>query len=168
MYRLRNLNIEDTNSMLEWMHDEDINKQFVFDAKSATRESVKQFIENSWVDEENKHYAIVDKNDEYCGTISLKNINKNNKNAEYAIALRSKYMGSGVAAYATKEIVKIAFEELSLIRVYLNVLAENSRAIGFYEKMGFEFEGEFRQHLFKEGKYRNLKWYAIVKGDTYE
>lgn len=162
-YKIRILENKDVSFMLEWMHDEDINKNFTFNAKNYTEDNAIDFIEKSWVDKEHRHYAIADANDEYLGTISLKNISLLNRTAEYAIALRTRAIGKGVSSYATKEIIKIAFEELDLNRVYLNVLSENTRAIKFYEKMNFVYEGEFKQHILKDGILKNLKWYAVLK-----
>ena len=55
----------------------------------------------------------------------MKNIDLDNKKAEYAICVRKKAMGTGVAKEATLEILRIAFEEMGLNKVYLNVITEN-------------------------------------------
>ena len=111
------------------------------------------------------HYAITDENDEYMGTISLKDINLDANNAEYAISLRRCAQGKGIGKSATIEILRIAFEEIGLEKVYLNVLSDNKRAIGMYEKIGFVYEGEFRKHLFLCGEYKSLRWYSILKDE---
>ena len=84
-----------------------------------------------------RHYAICDDEDAYQGTISLKDIDVENGTAEYAIVLRRQAQGKGYASFATREILRIAFEELGLHKVYLNVWKENAHAVGFYEHMGF-------------------------------
>lgn len=86
-----------------------------------------------------------------------------NKRAEYAVSLRRRAQGKGIAAEATCEILKMAFEQYNLERVYLNVLSENKRAIRFYEKIEFIYEGEFRKYLFLRGEYKTLKWYSMLK-----
>lgn len=158
---LRNLKPKDAEAMLEWMIDPDINQFFRFPKENLTIESALNFINKSQQDEENRHYAITDETDEYLGTVSLKNINLKDKNAEYAICLRKKTIGTGIAKQATEEVLKIAFDELKLHKVYLNVLSDNIRAIKFYEKFGFQYEGEFVDHLYIENRYKNLKWYSI-------
>jgi len=147
--------------MLEWMKDEEINQYFRFQSEIVTLDSIKKFIASSVLCEKNKHYAIVDDNDVYLGTISLKNIDMNNLTAEYAIALRKIAIGKEIARDATIDILNKAFQYFKLNKVYLNVIADNKRAIKFYEKMGFIFEGEFIEHLLIKGIYHNLKWYAI-------
>lgn len=160
---LRKLAIRDSRKMLEWMMDPIISQSFRFDTTNIQIEQVIEFIEKSLIDNRNLHLAIADDNDEYLGTISLKNINLENYNAEYAIALRKKAIGTNIAQKATDTILYIAFFEIGLHKVYLNVLSENTRAIRFYEKYGFTFEGEFMSHLKINGEYKDLKWYGIFR-----
>ncbi|WP_208560224.1 GNAT family N-acetyltransferase [Marinilactibacillus kalidii] len=160
--KLRQLAIKDSQGMLEWMKSKDINQYFRINPADVTVETVQKFINESFTDI-NKNYAIVDSNDEYLGTISLKNIDSKNNNAEYAISLRECAKGTGVAKLATIELLNIAFKTLNLNKVYLNVLSKNIRAIKFYEKIGFEYEGEFLDHFYINGKYENIKWYGVRK-----
>jgi len=165
---LRKLEEKDVNGMLEWMHDPDININFRFDAESMTEEKALNFIAkaNKDYDEGTAYnFAIADESDEYLGTISLKDINNTDKTAEYAISLRKKAQGKGVAVKATKKVLEYAFETLNLNKVYLNVLSYNTRAINLYEKCGFIYEGEFREHICIRGRYESLKWYGILKKD---
>ena len=127
------------------------------------RDDVISFIEKAQNESKDIHMAATDDNDRYLGTVSLKNINYNDKNAEYAISLHKDAVGSGVAKFATEEIIKIAFTKLNLERIYLNVFSDNSRAINFYNKMGFKYEGELEKHLQIRGEFKSLKLFAILK-----
>ncbi|MEH7252413.1 GNAT family N-acetyltransferase [Neobacillus niacini] len=164
MIGLRNLELKDAIGMLEWMKDPELMKNFRFDASDMTLDQAEEFITQTNTDEKNKHYAIVSEEDEYLGTISLKNIDIESKNAEYAIACRHKAIGTGAAKEGTRLLLKIAFNQLSLEKVYLNVLSENKRAIRFYEKVGFIKEGEFKKHVYSHGRLQDLSWYAIFNG----
>lgn len=157
---LRPLSGKDIPGILEWMQDPELNCYFRFNPDEVSVDSVADFVASSY-SKENKHYAVVDDQDVYLGTISLKNISPGDRNAEYAVSLRKKAIGTGAAEFATRELLRIAFMELGLNKVYLNVLAENVRAIRFYQKMGFEFEGEFAEHIQVQGQFRNIRWYGI-------
>lgn len=164
--KLRRLEEKDAAGMLEWMHDIEISRQFCVDMLSRTQEDVLEFIRRADIiplDGESIHYAIAGEMDEYFGTISLKSINRQDQNAEYAISLRRMAQGRGVGSAATEELLDIAFNELGLERVYLNVLSGNQRAIQLYEKCGFILEGEFRNHLYLRGQYQNLRWYGMLR-----
>lgn len=166
--QLRKLKSKDAHYMLEWMHDEDVTKFMKADFMKMSLQDCEKFIVAAQTDRQNIHYAVCDEKDEYLGTISLKNISLHDRNAEYAIIFRKKAIGTGVAMEATKEILRIAFDELKLNRVYLDVLSDNKRAVKFYEKVGFVKEGVWRQHFFLKGKYRDVIWLSMMKGENHE
>lgn len=164
--KLRRLKEKDSIGMLEWMKASDVNLYFRFDPNEVTEDTVLNFINNSMTNED-RNFATVDDKDEYLGTISLKNIDFSNRSAEYAVSFRKKAKGTGAASFATDKILYLAFKELNLNKVYLNVLSDNVRAIKFYEKMGFEFEGEFKEHINFNGEFKDIKWYGMRK-EQYE
>lgn len=137
--QLRKLQQKDAKYMLEWMHDENVNSYLGKDFSHMTLEQCEAFIFQSLFEQDsNRHYAIADDNDEYMGTISLKNIDRETCRAEYAISCRTKAMGKGYAGEATQELFRIARGELGLNLIYLNVYDYNVRAQKLYLKVGFE------------------------------
>lgn len=159
---IRKLDIKDAPLMLEWMHDKNVIEFFGVDFSSKTLEDAKEFILNSY-NENNQNFAIVDESDEYQGTITLKNIDYKNMNAEYAISIRSSAMGRGISKMATDKILEHAFNTLNLNKVYLCVASDNERAIKFYKKYGFTYDGKFTNHIKRNNKFINLEWYYILK-----
>lgn len=145
--------------MLEWMQDPSIARFFRFDAASMTEEKCRDFIASACAAPDSRHYAIADEKETYLGTISLKHIADGR--AEYAISTRKCAHGSGAAMQATREILRIAFAELGLETVYLNVLAENLRANAFYRKAGFRYTHTEHNALEIRGEQKDLNWYEI-------
>jgi len=160
---LRNLRLSDADYMEEFIQDGDIAKNLLFTRYPYSKENMIEFIKSSWNDRRNVHYAITNDADEYIGTISLKNISCIDRNAEYAIVTRRKFWGQGVALQATDKILLYGFSTLNLNKIYLNVLRSNERAIRFYEKYGFNREGIFEKHIYRNGEYIDLLWYSIFK-----
>lgn len=158
---LRNLDLSDAELMLEWMKNPDIYEKMQYDPAKQSKESCISFIKNSWQDEDNLHYAISNLENEYYGTISLKNIDIKNKNAELGIVLHPKAMGKGISTEALKLIANKAFEELNLHKIYLYVRKDNERAVRFYKKNGWEYEGEFKEHLWIHGEYKDIYWFSL-------
>lgn len=156
---LRKLQLKDAPFMLEWMQDEEILACFRFDPSNSSIESCNKFIMSSYSDSE-RHYAVVDGKDEYQGTISLKNINFTERTAEYAIVLRASACGKGLATIATDAIMHIAYKELGLYKVYLNVFSDNLRAIRFYEKYGFIYQETTHSNVVKDGQLKDLMWFV--------
>jgi diamine N-acetyltransferase len=162
---LRTLQYKDAQLMLEWLNDKDCTQFLQLSRFSFSMDKVNEFIRDASRGGNNRHYAIVSPDDEYLGTVSLKEINHVDKNAEYAISLRKKAMGRGIAKRATQEILSIAFMELNLNKVYLNVLSENKRAISLYSKIGFIREGVFVNHILLNGEFKNLEWHRLLKSE---
>lgn len=133
--KLRKLEKIDASLMLEWMHDSDVVKYMQADFERKTLNDCEKFIDSSQRDSHNLHLAIVDDDEIYMGTVSLKNIE--NDTAEFAIAIRKKAMGKGFSKYAMSEIIRIGFEKLKLKSVYWYVSPENKRAVKFYDKNGY-------------------------------
>lgn len=158
---LRPLRSEDAPLMLEWMQDPSIACFFRFDASTMTEEKCRSFIASANLDPDSHHYAIANEQDSYLGTISLKNIRDGR--AEYAISTRKCVHGTGAAMQATREVLRIAFDELGLNTVYLNVLTENLRANAFYRKAGFQYTHTEQNALEIRGTKKDLNWYEIRK-----
>lgn len=159
---LRDLKPEDALGMLDWLNDESINQYFTFSNEVHNIEYARNFIINANLDAKNKHFAIVDTQDEYIGTISLKNIDLNNKNAEYAIAIRKKYHGLGIGFQASQLLLDYARRVLALHKIYLTVLTDNEIAIHLYQKIGFRNNGLYSDHILKEDKYLDLSYFEII------
>lgn len=163
--KLRELQPKDAPLILEWMQDPSINCFFRFNADLITEETVRAFVDDSQTSQ-NRHFAIADEDtDEYLGTISLKNITE--VDAEYAIALRQKAIGTGAARDATMEILRYAFQALGLTRVYLNVYENNIRARKLYEKCGFFIFSHKEDAIDTPEGRKLLCWYKVEKDVLY-
>lgn len=131
---LRRLKESDAIHMIEWMHDEEVVKDLDADFLEKNIDDALCFIKNSWSDKNNIHIAICDNNDEYLGTVSLKNINNNS--AEFAIVIRTCAMGLGYSRYAMQQIINIASDN-GINKIYWYVNPNNTRALRFYDKNGY-------------------------------
>ena len=85
--RLRKLELKDAPLMLEWMHDKSVVEDLRTNFLTKTMEDCENFIKCSWDDKNNWNVAIVDEDDIYMGTVSLKNIK--GKSAEFGITVRA-------------------------------------------------------------------------------
>lgn len=139
---LRKLQIKDAELMYEWMCDDTVLQGLQAHVyKNKTIEDCIEFIRES-NDESvralNCHMAVVDENDTYQGTVSLKRIDPYYKDAEFAVVIRKKAQKHGYAQAAMKEIMEIAFTKYELDEVYWNVLKNNEPAIRLYKRGGYQ------------------------------
>lgn len=162
--KLRKLELKDAPLMLEWMHDNSVVCGLRGNFKDKTLDDCIAFINNSTSNEENIHFALVTDADEYMGTVSLKDIDRKEQNAEFAITVRKKAMGKGYSWYGMREIIRKAFEEYGLSCVYWCVSVRNERAVKFYDKHGFSRTKDVSMNI--RSRYQDmadLLWYEVRK-----
>ena len=135
--KIRKLMEKDAELMLEWMHDESVVEYMGANFASKTIDDCKNFIMSNQATDKDLNLAIVDDDDTYMGTVSLKHINKSESVAEFAITVRKSAMGKGYSAYGMKEIIRIGLEELDIKKIYWCVAGINTRAVKFYDKNGY-------------------------------
>lgn len=160
---IRKLKVKDAPLMIEWMHDANITKNLRANFASKTLNDAKEFIRSSWEDEKNLHFAIASDEDEYMGTVSLKNIE--DQTAEFAIIVRGEALRRGYSWFGMESILQKAFNELGLESVYWCVSRDNKRAVRFYDKHNFGEAVDIPKNVLDryEGM-NNLKWYSALKG----
>ena len=161
--RLRKLELKDAENMLEWMHDESVVRHFSANFASKELKDCEAFIEASKTDDENLNLAIVDDQDVYMGTVSLKHIDREWKMAEFAITIRACAMGKGYSAYGMREIIRIGLEELGLEKIIWCVSSENERAVRFYDKNGYVRTTDIPQKYqsyYSEEQRKSFIWYV--------
>ena len=80
--RLRRLLEKDAARMLEWMQDAEAVRYLNIGGMDTGMHQVLRFIQNAQDDVSNIHRAIVDANDMYLGTVSLKHVDYEKREAE--------------------------------------------------------------------------------------
>lgn len=74
-------------------------------------------------------------------------------------------VGSGYMTEALTEAIRIAFEELRMHRVEVNVVPRNHRSIAVAERTGFEREGVSRRYLNIAGVWEDHVRFARINDD---
>lgn len=118
--------------MLTWMHDGEVVNYLMKDFAAMTLDDCISFIEDAKRNRESIHLAIIDDNNAYHGTVSLKRIIKGT--AEFGIVIDRNAQGTGLAAYAMREMLRIGFEVEQLKCIYWCLHVQNQRAKAFYLK----------------------------------
>ena len=112
------------------------------------------------------HLGIEDrKSGEIIGMIGLRKVNLEDKNAEVGYWLGKEYRGKGYTKEALNLILKFAFNDLKLARVYAVVHARNIASYRLLEKSGFRREGTWRKASFLGRRWNDVYSYGILKGE---
>lgn len=137
--RIRRLRHEDMEQIMAWDNDPEV---FGLAGKKFRQGDDKEVWQNLLKDRNRLMFAIVGERGELVGDIELQQIIWRTKEAELRIAIGDKrYWSRGLGTEAVLEALHVAFELLSLRRIYLRVRADNARAIRVYQKAGFRFTG---------------------------
>lgn len=158
-YSLRPLLEKDAPRMVEMMQDIGTTQYLQIGGPDYTLETALRFIASTADESDCVHRAVVDVDDVYQGTVSLKHLDMDKKEAEYAISMHPQAQGKGAAKAGSSGILELAWS-LGLDRVYLNVLAENERANRFYQKFGFRYTHDSTMNFHGEDKC--LRWYEVT------
>lgn len=92
---------------------------------------------------------------ELIGSISLI-INATDRHAELSYWIGKPYWNKGYATESGRAILRHAFENLRLHRVYAQHMARNPASGRVLKKLGMTQEGMFREHRYKWGVYEDL------------
>ncbi len=156
---LRPISLEDAPFTFELRLDYEGIKSFLGYLFPVNIENEKKWITEIYSEKEKKNiYFAIEKNDdrEFIGYISAKNINYIHRHADFGIILLKKFRGKGYASEAMKLFFNYLFNDLNLHKIKLEVLEDNFTAIKLYEKIGFVKEGLLKEHIWQDGKFKNL------------
>jgi diamine N-acetyltransferase len=89
----------------------------------------------------------------YC---QITNIDDRNHSCELGFCIAPEFQGKGYGKALVIKTLKYTTSKLHMHRVYVEVLADNLRALKLYRECGFNFEGYLRHKVFKDGRYRDV------------
>ncbi len=166
---LRELRIEDLENVMMWANDPEIVKNFAkFDHK-FTREEEKKFIECLTKSKDDKVFSIFTIKGEYLGQAGLQQIHWGSKVARIALIIgNKKEWGKGYAQEALRELLRIAFEELKLHKLWVITFKENERMQHVMKKFGFKKEGIMKEEYYNKGEYHDVIRFALLEKEYFE
>lgn len=161
---LRSISDRDTGDILRWRNSENVRKYFI-DQRLLREEDHRKWLRTKVDTQEVVQFIILLKEGRHpIGTAYLQNIDRQHKKAEYGIFIGEGQMtGRGIGTVVTERMIRFAFEECGLHKLYLRVYEDNRRAIASYEKAGFLKEALLKEDVFVNGGYKNIILMGIVK-----
>lgn len=162
---IREFLCEDIEKKVEWINNSENNQYLHYDLP-LTYEKTRKWFENK--DKINRIDCVIEYDKIPVGLIGLLSIENENRKAEFYISMgEPAYKRKGIATRSTCMLVKYAFEQLKLNKIYLNVDRDNIGACKMYEKVGFKREGVFIKDMMHRGALIDRVRYAILN-ENYE
>ncbi|HEQ98177.1 MAG TPA: N-acetyltransferase [candidate division Zixibacteria bacterium] len=163
---LRRLHRADAISIQKYANDPEVTR-FLFTPYPYTLEHAYEFIRMSHRMHRRKSgfsFGIEHKDRrEIIGLIGLYHVDTTHKNAEVGFWLGRDYWGQGCTKEAMNLILKYAFNEIGLKRVFARVMHPNTVSLKLLESIGFKREGAMRKAIYKDGRWLDFIWFAMLR-----
>jgi UDP-4-amino-4,6-dideoxy-N-acetyl-beta-L-altrosamine N-acetyltransferase len=142
---LRPLKSEDSSILYHWRNSPSVS-QFMYRDDPIEIEDHLRWFNSVYQDTAQSRYRIAEWNSQAVGLVSLTKIDLRQKTCEWGGYLGPEAQrGLGLGKEMIVSSLDIAFTELELNRVTVEVLVTNHRAIKLYESVGFVREGVLRE-----------------------
>ncbi len=156
-----------TPAYRDWFNDEEVcrfNSHHRFPQYDG---NMRDYYDRVIKSRENLVLAICDKKtDAHIGNISLLNIDLLNQSAELGIIIGDKKQwGKGVGRKASKLLLAHGFNQLNLHRIYCGTNEDNVPMQKLASSLGFIEEGRARHAMFKDGIFKNVIYYSLLRDD---
>ena len=92
-------------------------------------------------------------------------IDREHGRAELGYWTAREIWGRGYGTEAAAAVVRYAFEQLDLHRVYAHHLSRNPASGSIMRKLGMRHEGTLRGHVFKWGVHEDIELYGLLRSD---
>ena len=165
---LRPIDESDLNeNYREWFNDEDVCHYNSHHRFPNYDENMRDYFERVIKSRTNLVLAICDKEtDKHIGNIALENIDTLNRNAEFAILVGDRsHWKKGVGKQATTLILRHGFDQLNLYRVSCGAFEENIAIRHIAESLGFKEEGTSRSAIWKNGTFKNIIHFGVLRDE---
>lgn len=142
---------------LRVMHNADDVLMRLTDPSHVSEEQQEAWFKSASTSRSSRRYvARLRGSDEFIGMFRVDAIDYFNGNAFVGCDIVPAHQRQGYAREFYNYILSYLFEACRLHRVELVTLEDNDRALNLYTSLGFVREGERREAIFRDGKYKNL------------
>ena len=160
---LRSADKSDAENLIQYLRDTSAETPYLIrepDEVNITVENELHFI-NIKAEDPRELMLIAECKGEHIGNCSIAGIGSYKRyrhRCDLAIALYQKYCGLGLGEIMMTEALKAA-KQAGYEQAELEVVAENTRAVHLYEKMGFQKYGTFPDNMkYADGSYSDAFW----------
>jgi RimJ/RimL family protein N-acetyltransferase len=167
---LREIDMSDVPAVGKWVGDPEAVRYVPLGPlePAATVRYVEQLVTEAHREpREGYTLAIVDRAArEVIGSAALSIDSRTHRRAELGYILRRDAWGRGLATAAAARMLRFAFDELGINRVWAVCDPDNPASIRVLQKVGMAEEGRLRQDLLVHGVWRDSLLFATVASDA--
>ena len=163
MINLRDLSINDLDSVMRWRNDPAVNRYLADRLK--TRKELDAWYERLRIDPKIWLKAVL-AGERLIGCASVESIDEKNRKCELGLIIgEADCWGAGVGRMVFREMLRYAFEDLGMHRVWAAVARGNRRSIRLVNRAGFVQEGVMREAIIMAGEHTDLLCYSMLENE---
>jgi ribosomal-protein-alanine N-acetyltransferase len=160
---LREFRSDDAADVLAIIGDDRVTHWLSFDSRdiNAARAMIDGAVQRAQDKPRSEYYlAVTAENGELVGFARL--ALTGTRAAKLGYAIRADSWGKGYASDAAQRIIAFGFDELRLHRVSAAIGPDNAASIAVANRLGMQYEGRIRDHVFTNGAWRDSLLYATL------
>lgn len=161
--RLVPLSVDHLPHVMTWVNDRDVMQYFANRQEPISEDAERAYIAALAASSNDRAYSVF-AGDEYVGQCSLNQIYWPARNGRLFVVVRREMQGRGFGPAAVQRLLRIAWHELGLRKVWLIVRRDNHDAQAMYARLGFDFEGVLRDEYCVGGRWFDMVRMAMVRG----
>ncbi len=170
---LRALEPEDALITHQWRNDETYRSGVESMKRFVSLETEKRWMEKAIRDHEQlrtvRFGIVLRETDELIGIVHLSQIDMVNRHCDVGSMIgEERHRGKGYVSEARCMLFEYGFMELGLQCISTRILENNSASIRSAERFGYVKEGVLRRRIYKEGDFRNLIAYSMLREEFLE
>jgi len=165
---LRAVEEEDLKTLLDWRNKPELRRYFREFRELSYAQQLGWFEKTVLGDPKTHMFSIVDlESRQLLGACGLCYIDWVNRNADFSIYIGADglYIDDKLAVDAARLMVRFAFDELSLHRLWAEIYDFDEAKKTFFDLLGFSQEGTFRDTHWAEGEWHNSLFYCLLSTD---
>ena len=161
---LRQIELADAESVFDAINKQRqyLRKWLPFVDHTHQVEDTRNFIRSVYQDQE--LVFVMQYQHVFAGLIGFRNTDVANRKTEIGYWLSQPFQKKGIVTESVKELVRFAFEKLTLNRVEINCAVGNLPSKKIPHKLGFQFEGIVRDgELLSDNLFVDIERYSLCK-----
>jgi len=164
---LRALEPDDYILIHKWRNDPEVNLLFSGTRRFTSTLNEKKWVEDKIFDKNNLNCAVILKEtNEMIGCTFIYNIDMLNQTGQSSIFIGEKqHWAKGFATDAYILILKNAFYDKNLQRIWALIFEDNASSLKLHENCGYKVEGLCRKTSYVNGEFKNAYLVAVLKED---
>lgn len=165
LVRLRRATPADVEDRVRWNNDPRVMEFLPRGAVPSTREEILSYLNKAATNrDELIELAIETLDGRHIGGTVLRDFDWKARKCEFGIMIgEPDCWGKGYGTEVTRLMLRLAFENLNLNRVWLTVDAANEKGIRAYRKAGYVEEGRLRADRYVRGRYGDTLVMGVLR-----